>query len=157
MKVNPGLDPSEVSGIRCPCRKRTPTGSAGRESLLRRFACPPKDCRACVDWRDQSLLPLSGANAGRGPDDRRAGGGNAERQRPSAAYRLTCPGYFATLGITLLEGRGLRRTATPTPAASPWWDCQPDRWPRSILAAGQKARSAGQLEAGSAGRRATPG
>jgi putative ABC transport system permease protein len=51
-----------------------------------------------------SHLPLTGANAGRGltiegrpapPPD----------QGPSANYRLTCPGYFAALGIPILRGR----------------------------------------------------
>jgi putative ABC transport system permease protein len=51
-----------------------------------------------------SHLPLSGANAGRGlsiegrPTP-------APNQGPSASYRLTCPGYFATLGIPLVRGR----------------------------------------------------
>ncbi len=51
-----------------------------------------------------SHLPLSGANAGRGLSIE----GQpipAPNQGPSASYRLTCPGYFATLGIPLVKGR----------------------------------------------------
>jgi putative ABC transport system permease protein len=60
-----------------------------------------------------SHLPLSGANAGRGfsiegraPD--------LPNDGPSASYRLTCPGYFKTLGIPLLKGRDFTRADTTT-------------------------------------------
>ena len=77
---------------------------------------PPERTTFCEDLRREagavpgvavvsaiSHLPLSGANASRGitiegrpvPPD----GG------PGAAYRLTCPGYFAALGIPILRGR----------------------------------------------------
>jgi len=51
-----------------------------------------------------SHLPLSGANAGRGFSI------EGRPQPPpgdgaSAFYRVTCPGYFRTLGIPVLEGR----------------------------------------------------
>jgi hypothetical protein len=50
-----------------------------------------------------SHLPLSGANAGRSfsIDGRVLPPG----ENASASYRLTCPGYFTSLGITLLKGR----------------------------------------------------
>ena len=51
-----------------------------------------------------SHLPLSGANAGRGfTIEGRAAPSATEG--PSASYRLTCPGYFKTLGIPLVRGR----------------------------------------------------
>jgi predicted permease len=51
-----------------------------------------------------SHMPLSGANAGRGftIDGRPA---PSPTEGPSAAYRLTCPAYFKTLGIPILRGR----------------------------------------------------
>jgi predicted permease len=60
-----------------------------------------------------SHLPLSGANAGRGlsiegrpipPPD----------QGVSGNYRLTCPGYFASLGIPLVHGRDFNDGDTTT-------------------------------------------
>jgi putative ABC transport system permease protein len=64
-----------------------------------------------------SHLPLTGANAGRGltiegrpvpPPD----------QGPSANYRLTCPGYFAALGIPILRGRDFTSADTAEGAAA---------------------------------------
>jgi len=51
-----------------------------------------------------SHLPLSGANAGRTftIEGRPA---PSATEGPSASYRLTCPGYFKTLGIPILRGR----------------------------------------------------
>ena len=58
-----------------------------------------------------SHLPLSGANAGRGLsiEGRPIPTPN---ERVSANYRLTCPGYFATLGIPLVKGRDFNDTDT---------------------------------------------
>ncbi|MBA2305080.1 MAG: ABC transporter permease [Acidobacteria bacterium] len=51
-----------------------------------------------------SHLPLSGANAGRGVTiEGRAVTSPADAA--SGSYRLTCPGYFATLGIAIVRGR----------------------------------------------------
>jgi putative ABC transport system permease protein len=61
-------------------------------------------------------LPLSGANAGRGfaiEGKTLPPGENA-----SAMYRLTCPGYFASMGIRLVKGRDFdTRDATGAPGA----------------------------------------
>jgi putative ABC transport system permease protein len=51
-----------------------------------------------------SHLPLSGANAGRGLTIEGRPAATPD-QAPSANYRLTCPGYFAALGIPVLRGR----------------------------------------------------
>jgi putative ABC transport system permease protein len=47
-----------------------------------------------------SHLPLSGANAGRGFTIEGQAAPSAT-EGPSASYRLTCPGYFETLGIAI--------------------------------------------------------
>jgi hypothetical protein len=46
---------------------------------------------------------LSGANAGRGLT--LEGYVPKQDENVSASYRLTCPGYFTTLGIAMIEGR----------------------------------------------------
>jgi putative ABC transport system permease protein len=51
-----------------------------------------------------SHLPLSGANAGRGFTIEGRPAASAT-EGPSASYRLTCPGYFKTLGIPIVRGR----------------------------------------------------
>ena len=50
-----------------------------------------------------SHLPLSGANAGRAITVE--GYEPKQDESVSASYRLTCPGYFGTLGIAMIEGR----------------------------------------------------
>src|SRR5262249_34194243 len=50
-----------------------------------------------------SHLPLGGASAGRGLTVE--GYVPQADENVSGAYRLTCPGYFATLGIPIIEGR----------------------------------------------------
>ncbi len=51
-----------------------------------------------------SHLPLSGASAGRALSiEGRVS--QSPQDSASATYRMSCPGYFATLGIPLIEGR----------------------------------------------------
>jgi putative ABC transport system permease protein len=58
-----------------------------------------------------SHLPLSGANAGRGLS---LEGRTRPEQGWSANYRVTCPGYFATLGIPIVNGRDFTDRDTTT-------------------------------------------
>ena len=58
-----------------------------------------------------SHLPLSGANAGRGLT---LEGKTTPPEGYSASYRLTCPGYFATLGIQMVRGRDFTPADTTT-------------------------------------------
>ena len=58
-----------------------------------------------------SHLPLSGANAGRGLTIEWQPHGPVH-QRVSASYRLTCPGYFTTLGIPIVRGRDFNAADT---------------------------------------------
>jgi putative ABC transport system permease protein len=81
------------------------------------FYGPPERTTFCADMQRElaslpgvtsvgaiSHLPLSGANAGRGltiegrPTP-------APGEEWNASYRLTCPGYFASLGIPVVRGR----------------------------------------------------
>jgi len=101
--VDPGFDPENVLVVSMSLPQPD-------------FYGPPVRQRYCADVIDRvgnlpgiaavgaiSHLPLSGANAGRSfavegftvPPD----------QRPSANYRLTCPGYFTAMGIPILKGR----------------------------------------------------
>ena len=58
-----------------------------------------------------SHLPLDGGNAGRGLaiEGRPA---PAPNEGPSANYRVTCPGYFAALGVALVRGRDFAASDT---------------------------------------------
>ena len=61
-----------------------------------------------------ALLPLSGSSAGRGFSVE--GRQFPPSENVSASYRLTCPGYFKTMGISMLKGRDFEaRDATTAP------------------------------------------
>jgi putative ABC transport system permease protein len=101
--VDPGLDPANVLVI-------------GMALPQADFYGPPVRPRYCADVVDRvgalpgvvsvgaiSHLPLSGANAGR--SFAVEGFTPLPGERASANYRLTCPGYFKTMGIPILKGR----------------------------------------------------
>jgi putative ABC transport system permease protein len=103
VSIDPGLDPSNVIIV-------------GMSLPQPDFYGPPIRKNFCADVTDRvgslpgvlstgaiSHLPLSGANAGRGfaIEGRTMPPG----ENASASYRLTCPGYFKTLGIPMLKGR----------------------------------------------------
>ena len=101
--VNPGLDPEEVLTLQVSLPQADTYGPPVRESFCADLSRSAEGLPGIRSIGAISHLPLSGANASRGltiegrvagPDD---GAG--------AAYRLTCPGYFATVGIPLIEGR----------------------------------------------------
>ena len=104
MRVNAGLDPSEVLTLQVSLPQEDTYGPPVRQTFC-------ADLSAAVEGRPGirrigavSHLPLTGMHAGRSL--------SIEGQVPqnhndgaSAGYRLTCPGYFATLGIPISEGR----------------------------------------------------
>jgi putative ABC transport system permease protein len=104
MNVNPGLDPSEVLTMQVSLPQENTYGVPERESFCADLSRAAEGLPGIRRVGAISHLPLSGANAGRGltvegyvptgPDD-----------SPGAAFRLSCPGYFATLGIPIVEGR----------------------------------------------------
>ena len=104
VSVDPGLDPGRVLvmdiALPQPDTYGAPVRTTFCDDVQREIGSLP-GVRAVGAT---SHLPLSGANAGRGltiegrpvpPPD----------QAVSANYRLTCPGYFAALGIPLVRGR----------------------------------------------------
>ena len=106
MQVSPGLDPREVLTLQVSLPQADTYGPPVARSVLRRpVAGGRRPARASAASAPISHLPLSGANAGRGADDRRLRVAAPHESVASAGYRLTCPGYFATLGIPLIEGR----------------------------------------------------
>jgi predicted permease len=104
LNQNPGLDPRDVLTLQVSLPQENTYGAPVRESFCADLSRGAEGLPGIRSIGAISHLPLSGANAGRAvtiegrvpanPDD------NA-----SASYRLSCPGYFATLGIPLIEGR----------------------------------------------------
>lgn len=104
LNVNPGLDPRDVLTLQVSLPQPNTYGPPVRESFCADLSRSAEGLPGILNIGAISHLPLSGANAGRGltiegyvptgPDD-----------VPGAAYRLSCPGYFKTLGIPIVEGR----------------------------------------------------
>ena len=101
--VSPGLDPREVLTLQVSLPQPDMYGPPIRESFCAELSRHAEGLPGVRSIGAISHLPLSGANASRGltiegrvagPDD-----------QAGAAYRLTCPGYFATIGIRILDGR----------------------------------------------------
>jgi putative ABC transport system permease protein len=109
MQVDSGLDPSEVLTLQVSLPQENTYGPPVRESFC-------ADLSAAVDGRPGirtigavSHLPLTGMHAGRSLSIEGRVPQNAN-EGASAGYRLTCPGYFATLGIPIIEGRDFAHT-----------------------------------------------
>jgi predicted permease len=103
MRVSPGLDPHDVLTLQVSLPQADTYGPAARESFCADLSHRAEGLPGIRQIGAISHLPLSGANAGRGLTV------EGYEPRPdeavSASYRLTCPGYFPTLGIPMIEGR----------------------------------------------------
>ena len=113
VSVDPGLDPDRVLLMDVALPQPDTYGPPERTSFCTDVERELTALPGVVSVGAVSHLPLSGANAGRGltiegrpalPPD----------QRLSASYRLTCPGYFAALGIPLVRGRDFNHHDTRT-------------------------------------------
>jgi putative ABC transport system permease protein len=104
MQVNPGLDPREVLTLQVSLPQEDTYGQPVRENFCADLSRNAEGIPGIRSIAAISHLPLSGASAGRAltiegrPAPVPADGVNG-------AYRLTCPGYFATMSIPLVEGR----------------------------------------------------
>ncbi len=104
LQVNPGLDPREVLTMYVSLPQADTYGPPVRETFCADLSRNAEGLPGIQAIGAISHLPLSGQNAGRGLtiEGRPVA---APAETPSAAYRLACPGYFATLSIPLIEGR----------------------------------------------------
>ena len=103
MQVQPGLDPREVLTLQVSLPQADTYGPPERESFCADLSRSAEGLPGVLKIGAISHLPLSGANAGRllTVD----GYSPKADESVTGAYRLTCPGYFATLGIPIVEGR----------------------------------------------------
>jgi putative ABC transport system permease protein len=103
MHVSPGLDPQEVLTMQVSLPQADTYGPPVRESFCADLSRGAEGLPGIRAIGAISHLPLSGANAGRALTVE--GYAPKEGESVGASYRLTCPGYFATLGIQMIEGR----------------------------------------------------
>jgi putative ABC transport system permease protein len=103
LQVSPGLDPRDVVTLQVSLPQTDTYGAPVRESFCADLSAGAEGLPGIQRIGAISHLPLSGANAGRALTVE--GFTPSQGQNVSAAYRLTCPGYFSTLGIAVSEGR----------------------------------------------------
>ena len=103
LQVSPGLDPREVLTLQVSLPQTDTYGPPIRESFCADLSAGAEGLPGIRRIGAISHLPLSGANAGRGLTVE--GFTPSPGESAGASYRLTCPGYFSTLGIALTEGR----------------------------------------------------
>ena len=104
LQVSPGLDPREVLTLQISLPQTDTYGAPVRESFCADLSRAAEGRPGIRSVGATSHLPLSGANAGRALtiEGRVV---QSAHDNASGGYRLSCPGYFATLGIPLIEGR----------------------------------------------------
>jgi putative ABC transport system permease protein len=103
LQVSPGLDPNEVLTLQVSLPQADTYGPPSREMFCADLSRNAGGLPGIRSIGAISHLPLSGANAGRAITVE--GYSPKQDESVSASYRLTCPGYFETLGITMIEGR----------------------------------------------------
>ena len=103
MRVSPGLDPRDVLTMQVSLPQADTYGPPVRESFCADVSRGAEGLPGIRAIGAISHLPLSGASAGRALTIE--GYAPKEGEAVGAWYRLTCPGYFATLGIQVSEGR----------------------------------------------------
>jgi putative ABC transport system permease protein len=104
LDVNPGLDARNVVVLDMALPQEDTYGPPERPAFCAEVERQVGGLPGVTSVGAISHLPLGGASAGRGfvIEGRSR---PAPNEGPSAAYRLTCPGYFAALGIPVLRGR----------------------------------------------------
>jgi putative ABC transport system permease protein len=103
MQVSPGLESRDVLTMQVSLPQADTYGPPIREAFCANLSRAAEGNPGVRRIAAISHLPLSGANAGRGLSVE--GYTPQADESVSAAYRLTCPGYFDTLGIAIRDGR----------------------------------------------------
>jgi predicted permease len=115
VNVDPGLEPHSVIVLGMTLPQADFYGPPERQHYCEQVTERVGSLPGVLSVGAISHLPLSGANAGRGFSIE--GRVFPPGQNASAKYRLTCPGYFETMGIPVLKGRDFdARDATSAPA-----------------------------------------
>ncbi|HUE85571.1 MAG TPA: ABC transporter permease [Vicinamibacterales bacterium] len=102
LAVRPGFDASNVLTMQVSLPQEDLYGPPERADFCAALSESAGMVPGITSVGAISHLPLSGANASRALTIE---GLTFADHRPSANYRLTCPGYFRVLGIPLLAGR----------------------------------------------------
>jgi putative ABC transport system permease protein len=102
LAVDGGIDPANVLLIGVALPQKDMYGPPERKNFCSEVRRELSALPGVTTVGAISHLPLSGANAGRGFAIE---GRIRPEQGWSGAYRLTCPGYFASLGIRIVRGR----------------------------------------------------
>jgi putative ABC transport system permease protein len=114
--VDPGLDPRRVLVVTMTLPQPNVYGPPVRQHFCSDVTDRVGPLPGVITVGAISHLPLSGASAGRSFAIERQTFPPGEDV--SASYRLTCPGYFKTLGIPMLKGRDFdARDATTAPGS----------------------------------------
>ena len=116
VSIDPGLDPSNVLVVEMALPQADFYGPPVRKNFCTEVTERAGTLPGVLSVGAISHLPLSGANAGRSfaIDGKTFPPG----QNASASYRLTCPGYFKSMGIRVIRGRDFdARDATEAPGA----------------------------------------
>ena len=107
LAVSPGLDTSNLLVMDMALPQPDFYGPPERTTFCQDVAREVEPLPGVQSVGAISHLPLSGANAGRALtiEGRPRPDPSQGLEGTGAAYRLTCPGYFATLGIPIVRGR----------------------------------------------------
>src|SRR5262245_53202671 len=112
--VDPGLDPHNVLTVVMALPQPDFYGPPVRTSFCSDVTERAGTLPGVLSVGAVSHLPLTGANAGRSFSIE--GRVMPPGENASASYRLTCPGYFTSLGIPIVKGRDFdARDATDAP------------------------------------------
>jgi putative ABC transport system permease protein len=103
LAVQPGFDPRDVLTLQVSLPQQDTYGAPVRETFCADLERSVEGLPGIRSIGAISHLPLSGASAGRALTIE--GREQNAQDSPSATYRLSCPGYLASLGIPLIEGR----------------------------------------------------